>query len=124
MFTSRIGCFLALSLVGGMAFAEAEEQLENTPPLPSASAQEPGAEADKKPAKKSNRNQEIRARVAEWLKTCLADWDRATHMTKVEWRTTCERVASERGKFLIDNPTVGGGFLGYNPPPAQKSAPR
>jgi hypothetical protein len=123
MFFARLGCFLALTVVGGIAFAEAEEQLENTPPLPSASAQEPGAEADKKPAKKSgNRNLEIKTRVAEWLKTCLSDWDRATHMTKMEWRTTCERVASERGKFLIDNPTLGAEFLGYNP--AGKSAPR
>jgi hypothetical protein len=28
----------------------------------------------------------IRARVADWFKTCLADWDTATHMTKIEWR--------------------------------------
>ena len=26
-------------------------------------------------------------------------------MTKKEWRTTCERVAAERGKFLIDDPS-------------------
>ena len=50
-------------------------------------------------------------RVAEWLKTCLSDWDQAAHMTKSEWRTTCNRVASERGKFLLDNPTVGSMFL-------------
>jgi hypothetical protein len=46
----------------------------------------------------------IRKRVAEWLKTCLGDWDRATHMTKQEWRATCERVASERGNYLLENP--------------------
>ena len=50
-------------------------------------------------------------RVAEWLATCLKDWDRATHMSKTEWRTTCERVATERSKFLIDNPNVGATIL-------------
>jgi hypothetical protein len=123
MFLARVGCFLALALFGGIAFAEPEE--EHAPSLPSTSDEKPSAEADKKPAKKSgNRNQEIKTRVAEWLKTCLKDWDRETHMTKMEWRTTCERVASERGKFLIDNPTLGSELLGYNPPAAQKSAPR
>jgi hypothetical protein len=122
MLLRRLGCFLALALVGGIAFAEPEE--EPAPSLPSTSAEKPSADTDKQAKKPANRNQEIRTRVAEWLKTCLSDWDRATHMTKMEWRTTCERVASERGKFLIDNPTVSGGLLGYNPPAAQKSAPR
>ena len=46
----------------------------------------------------------VEARVADWLKTCLKDWDRATHMTPTEWRTTCHRVAVERRKFLLDEP--------------------
>ena len=46
----------------------------------------------------------IKERVADWLKQCLNDWDRATHMTKGEWRTTCHRVAADRGKFLLENP--------------------
>jgi hypothetical protein len=48
----------------------------------------------------------IKERVAEWLKTCLTDWDRATHMTTKEWRVTCQRVASERGKFLLETPNA------------------
>ena len=32
----------------------------------------------------------------------VEDWDRATHMTKAEWRTTCQRVASERGRFVAE----------------------
>jgi hypothetical protein len=31
-------------------------------------------------------------RIAEWFKTCMEDWERVTHMTKAEWRTTCRRV--------------------------------
>jgi hypothetical protein len=44
-------------------------------------------------------------RAIEWFNTCMGDWDRATHMTKAEWRITCERVARERGKWLLENPT-------------------
>ena len=46
----------------------------------------------------------INERVDYWLKTCLADWDQATHMTKSEWRTTCKRVAEERRTFLLETP--------------------
>jgi hypothetical protein len=46
----------------------------------------------------------IDERVAYWRKTCLQDWDAATHMTRTEWRTTCERVAAERRTFLLQNP--------------------
>jgi hypothetical protein len=27
-------------------------------------------------------------------------------MSKKEWKTTCERVAMERGKFLLENPSM------------------
>jgi hypothetical protein len=37
---------------------------------------------------------------AERLKSCLADWDPATHMTKDEWGVTCRRVSPDRGKSL------------------------
>ena len=37
---------------------------------------------------------------AEQLKSCQADWDPATHMTKDEWGATCRRVSPDRGKFL------------------------
>jgi hypothetical protein len=67
----------------------------------------PGAELDKgkRPADNSaEKVQEIKKRSAEWLKTCLADWDAQTHMTKVEWRTTCQRVSKEREQFLLNTP--------------------
>ena len=47
-------------------------------------------------------DQTMEERIAEWFKTCMDDWDRATHMTKAEWRTTCQRVASERGRFVAE----------------------
>jgi hypothetical protein len=49
-------------------------------------------------------------RAVEWFRTCMADWDRATHMTKADWRITCERVARERGKWLLENPTLNTRF--------------
>ena len=56
------------------------------------------------PAKRPDPTSEDR--IAEWLKTCLADWDRATHMTKAEWRTTCRRVADERGRFVAEQQSL------------------
>jgi hypothetical protein len=32
----------------------------------------------------------------------MQDWEPATHMTKQEWRRTCERVAKDRLKFLLE----------------------
>ena len=83
-----------LVLVGGAAFAQSGEGPKSST-LPSTPAQKPAEDT-----------QAIKERVADWLKTCMADWDQATHMTKNEWRATCRRVAAERGKFLLDNPTV------------------
>src|SRR5262249_4003532 len=37
-----------------------------------------------------------------WLKDCLKDSDATTHMSKREFRQTCERVAKERVKALIE----------------------
>jgi hypothetical protein len=63
------------------------------------------------PAVKSvTATKEIDNRVAEWLKTCLADWDKATHMSRGEWRTVCRRVSAERRTFLIEEATKGISF--------------
>jgi|SRR6185295_13577802 hypothetical protein len=45
-------------------------------------------------------------RIAEWFKTCMDDWERATHMTKAEWRITCRRVADERGRFVAEQQSL------------------
>ncbi len=44
----------------------------------------------------------IRQRVDQWLRSCLANWEKDTHMTRSEWQATCERVAKERSKALMD----------------------
>ena len=48
--------------------------------------------------------QAIKKQSADWLTSCLADWDSQTHMTKDEWRTTCERVSREREEFYLSTP--------------------
>ena len=83
-----IACFLALCLANATAFAQ---------PLD--------------PPKSPQQIQEIDDRVTYWRTTCLSDWDAATHMTRKEWRVTCERVAAERRQFLLKDPgsfTMGG----------------
>jgi hypothetical protein len=85
MRTLLFACALSLFLGGGAAFAQSVQRSE------------PATQKSDEDIKA------IKERVAWWLKTCLGDWDRATHMTKREWRITCERVATERGKFLVEN---------------------
>jgi len=51
--------------------------------------------------------QQARDERGEWLKTCLNDWDKSTHMSSREWRATCERVASDREKYLSGHPNAG-----------------
>jgi hypothetical protein len=35
------------------------------------------------------------------IEECMATWDAGTHMTKKEWRATCERSLSESPSLLI-----------------------
>ena len=91
-------CFLALCLAAETAFAQSVAS-PNTTTLPPPSAKSLPSPEEKSP----ERIAEIKERVAFWLKTCLEDWDAQTHMTRKEWRTTCERVAAERGTFLLTN---------------------
>jgi len=59
-----------------------------------------------RPGKSADEIQAIKQRAAEWLTTCLADWDTQTHMTKTEWQTTCERVARERGYSQLSTASI------------------
>jgi hypothetical protein len=92
MFLARLAFVLPLMLAGEAAVAQTRDR----PATPTATE-----------AKTPEELQDIQKRVAEWLKTCLDDWDKSTHMTKAEWRVTCQRVANERGRFLAENPNVG-----------------
>jgi hypothetical protein len=37
------------------------------------------------------------------FKECMDHWDAKTHMTKQEWRRTCQRVIDERIKYLREH---------------------
>ena len=84
-------CLLVVCLANTMAFAESADRPKQSSGLP--------------PTGKSAEDiKAMKERVAFWLTTCLQDWDAATHMTRKEWRTTCDRVAVERGTFLLQDP--------------------
>ena len=73
--------------------------------LASTAASAQSAQRPSPPAGKSAEEMKvIEERVAFWRTSCLQDWDAATHMTRAEWRTTCDRVAAERRTFLLQNP--------------------
>ena len=40
-----------------------------------------------------------------YFSDCAKDWDTSTHMTRMEWERTCRRVATERARFRIQQPT-------------------
>ena len=61
-------------------------------------------------SKSTTGTEDINKRVSDWLKTCLSDWDKETHMSKGEWRSTCQRVSAERRKFLIEEAEKGVSF--------------
>jgi hypothetical protein len=57
-------------------------------------AQSPGADRPgEKRAGEAGKKQKI--------EECMAIWDAGTHMTKQEWRTTCERSLSQSPTILI-----------------------
>jgi hypothetical protein len=87
-------CFVTF-IVGGAAYAQSGEQ-PSTSLLPK----------DRTIAAAPNKEtpEQIKERGRAWFRQCMEDWDIATHMTKVEWERTCRRVATERTKFLMDQP--------------------
>jgi hypothetical protein len=43
---------------------------------------------------------------ADYLDSCMKDWDTETHMTRDQWRRTCQRVASERARFRAEQDEI------------------
>lgn len=84
----RVGCVLAWWLIPATTLAQ---PAQGPAPAPSPTRGSP------------EEIEAIKERVSSWLKTCLQDWDTATHMSPREWEVTCQRVANERGKFLLEN---------------------
>jgi hypothetical protein len=74
----------------------AQPALSQSPATP----QRPAAEAAA-PAARPADAQAIRQTAEHWLKTCLADWDAQTHMTRSQWTATCRRVSAEREQFFL-----------------------
>jgi hypothetical protein len=83
-------CLLVLCVANAPAFAQPVARPKNPTPATT--------------GKSAADIQAIKERSESWLKTCLQDWDAATHMTQMEWRTVCRRVTVERENFLIANP--------------------
>ena len=99
-------CSLSLVCAYGVVYAQSAAQPESTtsvaaPTESTTSSTVPPAKAAVAKVPKSA-EEDVRARGAEWLASCLNDWDRETHMTKQEWARTCQRVTRERVKFLVD----------------------
>ena len=88
-----VACMLAFCLIPGPISAQS---VQGAASAPSARAVDWAAEVQAIV-------QAIKERISSWLKTCLQDWDAATHMSRKEWEVTCQRVANERGKFLLEN---------------------
>src|SRR5262245_3217035 len=88
----QVACVLAFCLIPG--------------PISAQSVQGPASAPTAGPVGSTDEIQAIKERVSSWLKTCLQDWDMATHMSRKEWEVTCQRVASERGKLLLENRDV------------------
>ena len=63
-----------------------------------------GGRAPRDPSQVSNQTtrEEITKRGANFLAQCMQDWEPSTHMSRQEWRRTCERVAKDRLKFLLE----------------------
>jgi len=98
----RIVFLMSLVLADGPALSQSSPQPTSATPEAAAPVEKSTVEAKavlvKAPEVKATKDT-----AANWLKTCLADWDRETHMSKGEWVTTCRRVSSEREKFLFED---------------------
>ncbi|MBX9590764.1 MAG: hypothetical protein K2X43_15755 [Hyphomonadaceae bacterium] len=89
MVTSILGC------IAGAAIAQtSSSQAPAAPPADRARAQ-PGKEpADGRAAAKAVGTPNGRKTTGDALASCLAMWDRKTHMSKQDWGRTCRRVAN------------------------------
>jgi len=90
MIAWRIVCSLAVGLSGGMALSETGQRSKNPSPLLIA------AEGTSQQG-----SQSVGDRIAQWLKTCLEDWDAATHMTRNEWGRRASAYLRSAGNSCV-----------------------
>lgn len=76
---------MAIWILGCIAGAAAAQTTAPAPSPDRAGAQSGKSDAGGRSAKKNATN--------DALASCLAQWEKSTHMTKQEWRRACRRVA-------------------------------
>ena len=59
---------------------------------------QPDSNASMAPAATEQTGQALNAAGAEALDTCMSHWDPGTHMTKDEWRESCQRTIRDRAQ--------------------------
>lgn len=77
---------MAISILGCIAGAAAAQTTPPAPPTEGAGAQSGKSDAERRSAKRNN--------TSEALASCLAQWDKGTHMSRQEWNRACRRVAN------------------------------
>jgi len=77
---------MAISILGCIAGTAAAQTTPQAPPADRAGTQSSKSDAGRRSAKKNTTN--------EALASCLAQWDKGTHMSRQEWSRACRRVAN------------------------------
>ena len=77
---------MATWILGCIAGAAAAQTAPPAPPTDRVGAQSGKSDAGRRAAKKNTTN--------EALASCLAQWDKGTHMSRQEWNRACRRVAN------------------------------
>lgn len=77
--------FVLLAVIGLAQIASTAEQSDT----PNASSQ---------PATQERPN----THATEPIEACMAKWDPGTHMSKEQWRETCQRIKEEREPYVRD----------------------
>lgn len=95
LFPSKVPmrALMAISILGCIVGTAAAQ---TTPPAPAtdrAGAQPGKGDAGRRSAKKNTTN--------EALASCLAQWEKSTHMTKQEWGRACRRVADRLRNLTV-----------------------
>jgi len=93
LFPSKVPmrALMALSILGCIVGTAAAQ---TTPPAPDRTGAQPGkSDAGRRSAKKNTTN--------EALASCLAQWEKSTHMTKQEWGRACRRVADRLRNLTV-----------------------
>jgi hypothetical protein len=42
----------------------------------------------------------LQTHATETIEACMAKWDAGTHMSKEQWRETCQRIKDEREPYV------------------------